>query len=146
MIMFTYVLILWTMIGMSHRSVTWCKIQRSCSICELYYRLTYGQSTCSKYTDGTLRDKILNKPHSISEFRLKGPLSNNPDFARDFNCPQRSNMNPVSKCTVWWKITISYTYNSIILILFKRGHLLFHTLHFSIVASFPERGALLIKV
>ncbi|KAJ8668211.1 hypothetical protein QAD02_009874 [Eretmocerus hayati] len=39
--------------------------------------------------------------HSPNEFRINGPLSNLPEFARDFNCSLGSKMNPRGKCTVW---------------------------------------------
>jgi len=63
--------------------------------------ISFGQVWCSKYKDGTLKSRILTGVHSPGEFRIKGTLSNNPDFAKDFKCKKGSNMNPAKKCTVW---------------------------------------------
>jgi len=63
--------------------------------------ISYGQTWCTKYKDGTLKSRILTDNHSPGEFRIKGPLSNNPDFAKDFKCKVGSKMNPAKKCTVW---------------------------------------------
>jgi len=63
--------------------------------------ISFGQVWCSKYKDGTLKSRILTGVHSPGAFRIKGPLSNNPDFARDFKCKVGSKMNPAKKCTVW---------------------------------------------
>ena len=63
--------------------------------------ISSGQIYCSKIKDGTLQSDILTDDHSPKEFRIKGSLSNNNDFARDFNCPVGSKMNPQKKCTVW---------------------------------------------
>jgi len=63
--------------------------------------ISFGQSWCSKYKPGKLKSQILTGVHSPEEFRVNGPLSNNHDFSRDFNCPIGSPMNPVKKCTVW---------------------------------------------
>jgi membrane metallo-endopeptidase-like protein 1 len=63
--------------------------------------ISYSQLWCSKYHDSALKELILTDYHSPGEFRVIGPLSNNEDFARDFNCPLGSKMNPVDKCSVW---------------------------------------------
>jgi len=63
--------------------------------------ISWGQAWCSKYRDGTLKSQVLTDPHSPGEFRTIGSLSNNPDFAKDFNCPLGSPMNPVKKCKIW---------------------------------------------
>jgi len=63
--------------------------------------ISYGQVWCIKYKDGELKSMISTDEHSPGEFRIKGPLSNNPDFAKDFKCKVGSRMNPAKKCTVW---------------------------------------------
>jgi predicted metalloendopeptidase len=63
--------------------------------------ISYGQLWCSKYHDSALKNLILTDAHSPGEFRVLGPLSNNHDFAKDFNCPVGSRMNPADKCEVW---------------------------------------------
>lgn len=56
---------------------------------------------CSKYRDKALEKRIKTGAHSPGMFRVKGPFSNSKEFAKDFNCPLGSNMNPVKKCEVW---------------------------------------------
>ncbi|CAA9997945.1 unnamed protein product [Nesidiocoris tenuis] len=56
---------------------------------------------CSTYRDETLKNRITTGVHSPAEFRVIGPMSNMPEFAKDFNCPLGSKMNPLKKCTVW---------------------------------------------
>ena len=63
--------------------------------------VTYGQFTCEKFRDDAMIELIKTDPHSPGEFRLKGPVMNNPDFAVDFNCPLNSPMNPSKKFSVW---------------------------------------------
>ena len=48
-----------------------------------------------------MKNQILTGVHSPGPYRILGPLSNNDDFARDFNCPVGSKMNPAKKCQVW---------------------------------------------
>ena len=54
------------------------------------------------YRDEKLKNQVLTGQHAPSEFRIKGPLRNNEDFARDFKCASGSKMNPEKKCNVWW--------------------------------------------
>ena len=63
--------------------------------------LGYANIWCAKYRPEYLRDLILTNPHTPNEFRIVGSLSNRPEFAKDFNCPVGSPMNPEKKCSVW---------------------------------------------
>ena len=59
------------------------------------------QNWCAIYRDEKLKNQVLTGQHAPSEFRIKGPLRNNEDFARDFKCALGSKMNPEKKCNVW---------------------------------------------
>lgn len=56
---------------------------------------------CTKQRPEALRTAVLMEAHSPSEFRVRVPFSNVIEFAKDFNCPSGSPMNPIKKCTVW---------------------------------------------
>ena len=56
---------------------------------------------CTKIRPETLKLDISTDVHSPAQFRVLGPLSNMPEFAKDFNCPVGSKMNPRKKCSVW---------------------------------------------
>lgn len=56
---------------------------------------------CGKYRPETLKLRILTGAHSPARFRVNGPLSNLPEFSRDWQCRAGSKMNPSHKCTVW---------------------------------------------
>ncbi|XP_073976789.1 M13 family metallopeptidase neprilysin 2 isoform X3 [Rhodnius prolixus] len=56
---------------------------------------------CTVYRNESLSNRITTGLHSPGEFRVKGPFSNSEDFARDFDCPRGSVMNPIHKCAVW---------------------------------------------
>jgi len=40
-------------------------------------------------------------PHSPGKYRINGSLANNEHFAKTFNCPKNSIMNPEKKCLIW---------------------------------------------
>lgn len=61
----------------------------------------FAQVWCSVNTKEALRLQVLQDPHSPSIFRVIGTLSNSEDFAKEFNCPKGSRMNPENKCDVW---------------------------------------------
>ncbi|XP_066143642.1 neprilysin-2 isoform X1 [Euwallacea fornicatus] len=60
-----------------------------------------GNSWCARYRPETLKLRILTGYHSPAQFRILGPMSNSDEFAKDFNCPVGSKMNPQKKCRVW---------------------------------------------
>ncbi|XP_077998291.1 membrane metallo-endopeptidase-like 1 [Glandiceps talaboti] len=63
--------------------------------------VNFAQIWCSKYTEQGARNRILTGVHSPGQYRVIGPISNLPEFADVFECPEKSPMNPVDKCTVW---------------------------------------------
>uniref|UniRef100_A0ABD2WDE5 Neprilysin-2 n=1 Tax=Trichogramma kaykai TaxID=54128 RepID=A0ABD2WDE5_9HYME len=63
--------------------------------------ISAANTWCSVYRPESLKNRITTGQHSPGEFRVIGPLSNREEFAKDFNCPAGSKMNPVHKCSVW---------------------------------------------
>ncbi|RHY49296.1 hypothetical protein DYB38_012915, partial [Aphanomyces astaci] len=66
---------------------------------KLFY-LSYAQAQCSKSTDAHLL-AVLRKIHPPGRFRVTGALQNNAEFARVFQCPTDSYLNPSKKCLLW---------------------------------------------
>lgn len=63
--------------------------------------LSAASSMCTVYNPENLKELINNGWRTPAEFRILGPLSNMPEFARDFNCPMGSKMNPTKKNIVF---------------------------------------------
>ncbi|EEB19488.1 endothelin-converting enzyme, putative [Pediculus humanus corporis] len=63
--------------------------------------ISAANTWCCKYRPEALKIRIITGVHSPGRFRVIGPLSNMPEFSKDFNCPLGSKMNPVDKCEVW---------------------------------------------
>ncbi|XP_033625061.1 endothelin-converting enzyme homolog isoform X2 [Asterias rubens] len=63
--------------------------------------LGMAQVWCSYETPQYSDLMILTDPHAIDQFRIRGALSNLPEFSTAFNCPSGSPMNPEHKCQVW---------------------------------------------
>ncbi|XP_058793348.1 neprilysin-2-like isoform X4 [Phymastichus coffea] len=63
--------------------------------------ISTANTWCCKYRPQSLKMDITTGEHSPNEFRVIGPLSNMPEFSKDFNCPVGSRMNPEKKCSVW---------------------------------------------
>ncbi|RHZ01628.1 hypothetical protein DYB35_012659 [Aphanomyces astaci] len=66
---------------------------------KLFY-LSYAQSWCSKNTDAYLRGALWRK-YPRGRYRVTGALQNNAEFARVFQCPTDSYLNPSKKCLLW---------------------------------------------
>ncbi|XP_033212277.1 neprilysin-2-like [Belonocnema kinseyi] len=56
---------------------------------------------CAKFMPEVMKNETLTNNNSPPEFRVIGTFSNRPEFAKDFNCPVGSKMNPTKKCAVW---------------------------------------------
>ncbi|MCP4444326.1 MAG: M13 family metallopeptidase [Myxococcales bacterium] len=63
--------------------------------------MAVGQAWCSRSREEVIRMLAVTDPHSPSNFRVLGALTNTPEFSEAFSCEKGSNMNPVDTCTVW---------------------------------------------
>ncbi|KAG9432152.1 neprilysin-1 isoform X2 [Apis mellifera carnica] len=63
--------------------------------------LNYAQIWCGSMRPEDALTKIRSSVHSPGPIRVLGPLSNSEDFARAYDCPPGSPMNPTQKCNVW---------------------------------------------
>ena len=63
--------------------------------------IAFGQVWCTNYRPEAARTQALTNPHSTGQWRVNGPASDNPDFARAFSCKAGSPMAPANRCTVW---------------------------------------------
>ncbi|XP_014211901.1 neprilysin-4-like isoform X2 [Copidosoma floridanum] len=63
--------------------------------------LNFAQVWCGSMRPEAMRNKLKTAVHSPGRYRVIGTLSNFEDFAKVFNCPLGSPMNPVKKCLVW---------------------------------------------
>jgi len=63
----------------------------------------YAQNWCTAQTDESLRGHVSSDGHGPPEFRVNGPLSNLPAFARTFGCGASARMvrAQASQCAVW---------------------------------------------
>ncbi|XP_039304959.1 endothelin-converting enzyme 1 [Solenopsis invicta] len=62
--------------------------------------LSFANLFCEDITNRTL-EKAKSDEHSIGRLRVIGSVSNSRDFAKAYNCPVGSAMNPEKKCHVW---------------------------------------------
>ncbi|RHY23796.1 hypothetical protein DYB36_012368 [Aphanomyces astaci] len=67
---------------------------------EKMFWIRYGQSWCVKNSDKFLLIHLAD-PHPPGRHRLVGAVQNSVDFAKAFNCPVDSPMNPTNKCVLW---------------------------------------------
>ncbi|KAK3784347.1 hypothetical protein RRG08_053831 [Elysia crispata] len=63
--------------------------------------INFAQMWCVLSRDAALIGSIRTGVHSPGKFRVIGSAQNSPDFAKAFNCPSGTYMNPKKKCTVW---------------------------------------------
>ncbi|XP_054155283.1 neprilysin-4-like [Oppia nitens] len=63
--------------------------------------LKYAQNWCQSMTEEGMLTALKTWKHTPGKYRVIGALHNSRDFARAYNCPDGSPMNPVHKCEVW---------------------------------------------
>ncbi|GAA5902051.1 hypothetical protein JCM6882_000177 [Rhodosporidiobolus microsporus] len=69
---------------------------------EQLFFIAYAQGWARAVTPGEALRRIRTDPHSPTNFRVIGPLSNNAEFAKAFNCPAGGVMNRGEKrCEIW---------------------------------------------
>jgi endothelin-converting enzyme/putative endopeptidase len=61
----------------------------------------FGQIWCTNYRPEAARLQAQTNPHSTAQWRVNGPVSDNPDFAAAFSCKAGAPMAPVNRCIVW---------------------------------------------
>ncbi|HUU01696.1 MAG TPA: M13 family metallopeptidase [Myxococcota bacterium] len=68
---------------------------------EQQFFLAAAQVWCAKMHPEEARRRVVLDPHSPPKWRVDGPLSNLPDFAKAFNCKAGDNMVRAKRCEVW---------------------------------------------
>lgn len=68
---------------------------------EQIFFLSYAQTWCGQTRPEAQTRQILTDPHSPLRFRVNGVVINQKEFARAYNCPRGSPMNPDHRCVVW---------------------------------------------
>jgi endothelin-converting enzyme/putative endopeptidase len=63
--------------------------------------LGYAQVWCENATPQSERLKAATNPHASNKYRVNGPLSNMPEFAKAFSCKPNAPMVRQNACRVW---------------------------------------------
>jgi endothelin-converting enzyme/putative endopeptidase len=63
--------------------------------------VAFAQTWCTNYRPEAARLQAQTNPHSTAQWRVNGPISDNPDFAKAFSCKAGAAMAPEKRCTVW---------------------------------------------
>ncbi|CAH8511128.1 unnamed protein product [Schistosoma margrebowiei] len=63
--------------------------------------LRFAQTLCGRVHKDSRQYHKDNINHILPRYRLIGALSNNEEFAKAYNCPIGSPMNPLKKCKLW---------------------------------------------
>ena len=63
--------------------------------------LGWAQVWCENARPEAERLKAATNPHSSNKYRVNGPMSNMPEFAKAFSCKANAPMVRASACRVW---------------------------------------------
>ncbi|HKP70555.1 MAG TPA: M13 family metallopeptidase [Pyrinomonadaceae bacterium] len=68
---------------------------------EQRFFLGWAQVWAGKYTAEAERSQVKGNPHSLPRWRVNGPLSNMPQFAKAFGCKEGQQMVRKDACLLW---------------------------------------------
>ena len=68
---------------------------------EQRFFLGWAQVWAGKYTAEAERTQVKGDPHSLPRWRVNGPLSNMPQFAKAFGCKEGQAMLRKDACSIW---------------------------------------------
>jgi predicted metalloendopeptidase len=68
---------------------------------EQRFFLGWAQVWAAKYTPEAERRQVQTGPHSLPKWRVNGPLSNMPQFAKAFGCKAGQPMVRPNACQIW---------------------------------------------
>jgi endothelin-converting enzyme/putative endopeptidase len=63
--------------------------------------VAFAQTWCTNYRPESLRLRANTDPHSSAQWRVNGPVSDNPDFAKAFSCKADAPLAHQNRCVVW---------------------------------------------
>ncbi len=63
--------------------------------------VAFAQTWCTNYRPEAARLQAQTNPHSTAQWRVNGPVSDNPDFAKAYSCKTGAAMAPANRCTIW---------------------------------------------
>ncbi|HZR09459.1 MAG TPA: M13 family metallopeptidase [Myxococcales bacterium] len=63
--------------------------------------VAFAQTWCTNYRPEAARLQAQTNPHSTAQWRVNGPVSDNPEFAKAFSCKAGAPMAPQNRCVVW---------------------------------------------
>ncbi|VDO74062.1 unnamed protein product [Heligmosomoides polygyrus] len=66
-----------------------------------YFFMNYAFIWCGSTRRATLLNKLATDAHPPDMYRVNVVLSNQPEFAKTFECPRGSPMFPEQTCTLW---------------------------------------------
>ncbi|XP_034112815.2 neprilysin-2-like [Drosophila albomicans] len=67
---------------------------------EQLFFLGFAQVWCADYKEEHYWEELTDE-HTVDKYRVIGAVSNSEDFAKAYNCPVSSAMNPNTKCRIW---------------------------------------------
>ncbi|KZC05312.1 Neprilysin-2, partial [Dufourea novaeangliae] len=63
--------------------------------------LSFANVWCTAFDPKEIEHRLKRDSHSPGSLRVIGSVSNSEDFAKSYNCPEGSPMNPKKKCSIW---------------------------------------------